>query len=408
MSIVRPHMGHEGLLGTLAAEGGTPHEGPAKMPGGAADTYPALPTSPLWEGMRVAAEKIVGNGLLDSHDAPSLAEPAIAFSANELLSVLQQIQIKSQNVRLQTDLNGLEAIRRAVGKNTEAQLKQREEWVRKCQDADEKNNRSRVMGWIVRISGVILAGVGVALAVVATVATGGAAAPLLFVASVALVSALMALADQISSANGGPQISISNLLMTVFSNIFENFGVPHDDAQRIGKVLAGVTALAIPVLILIEPKLCGVLAGGIATLAGASPRTAASIELSVGAATSLAVMVLMCVVTMGASSAALANTVNSFTVAASQLVGGAVNVAEGSINISTANSQYDAEAAIAGQKRLESDMGGLQKLMEEHCEDVRKIFQEIGYCSRAISEILREATNGMMQVATNIARKKAV
>ncbi|MCR2730860.1 hypothetical protein NSP38_24100, partial [Salmonella enterica] len=92
---------------------------------------------------------------------------------------------------------------------------------------------------------------------------------------------------------------IGNLLGTMASKFLEACGVDKETAGKIGKVMAGVAALAMPVALLIEPQLLGTLATGVCELAGADPKTTAIVGMAIGMAAAVTVGIITAVASGG-------------------------------------------------------------------------------------------------------------
>src|SRR5690606_29222578 len=100
--------------------------------------------------------------------------------------------------------------------------------------------------------------VSVVAAAAATIATGGAAAPLLALAIVGAIAATMSLANAISQECGGPEISINSLIQhTVGKFLTDVCGMDPKQAENICKVLGGAMSIACPIMLAIEPSLLG-------------------------------------------------------------------------------------------------------------------------------------------------------
>ncbi|ARP93563.1 type III secretion system translocon subunit SctE [Bordetella genomosp. 13] len=341
--------------------------------------------------------------------APAIAEPSKSFNASDMVDLLRSLRGKSQDAQLKAAATGVESARIAAEKNNENQMEKVKEWIEKCKEADKGGLLGKIFGWIGKIFAALAALAAVAVAAVATVATGGAAAPFLAMAVIGAIGATMALADQISQEFGGPEISIGNLIQTVVGKFLEACGVPPETAERIGRVMGGVMAIAMPVMLLVEPQLLGGMAQNIALLAGADEQTAGYIGMAVGLAAAITAGIAMAVISGGSSVGTSATKIASALVGASaQIVQGATSVATGGIGIATAIDKRDAENAIAEKKELEAAMVKLQKQMEEGREELKKVIQQIEEGLQMVTKMLAGAADSMSQVTSNIGKRAAV
>jgi len=255
----------------------------------------------------------------------------------------------------------------------------------------------------------------VAVAAVATVASGGAAAPLLALAAVGLVAATISLADQISKSAGGPEISIGKLLTTMTSKFLQACGVPEEKAEAIGKVMAGAIAIGALCVgcpaVLVEPQLLGTMTTGICQLAGAGDQATGIASMVVGIAAAVTVGIVMAVMSFGASSATTAVDVsvkvaNVAVGAGAQIAGGATAVATGAVNIEKAGLERAAQNVLADKSDLAAVMVKLQKMMEDGREDIKNIIQQIEDSMTAVTQMINGAADSMAQITSNIGKQR--
>jgi hypothetical protein len=350
-----------------------------------------------------------GDVLTNGRGAPALEEPPVPITSDDMIALLRVMRTKSTDAQLASAKESLETARIKADKNTENQLNKIKEWVEKSKEADSKGILGKIFGWIGKIVAVIAAAVAVAVAAAATAATGGAAAPMLVLASMAMIAATMSLADQISQECGGPQISIGNLIGTITSKVLEACGVDPETAGKIGKVMAGVVAIAMPVAFLIEPQLLGTMATGICELAGADPKTTAIVGMVVGMAAAVTVGIVTAVASGGSSAVSSAVKItNGLVAGGSQIAQGLTSVATGAVNISAAKDRADADNIMASKKEMEAAMVKLQKQMEEDREQIKKVMQEIEDGVRAVSQIINGTAESMTQITANMGKRMSV
>jgi hypothetical protein len=350
-----------------------------------------------------------GDGLTNGRGAPSLEEPPSPISGDDMIALLRVMRTKSSDAQIASAKESLATAKIKAEKNTENQLDKIKEWVEKSKEADSKGILGKIFGWIGKIFAAIAAAVAVVVAAAATVATGGAAAPMLALASMALISATIALADQISQECGGPQISIGNLIGTITSKILEACGVDAETAAKIGKVMAGVVAIAMPVALLIEPQLLGTMATGICELAGADPKTTAIVGMVVSMAAAITVGIVAAVASGGTSAVSSAVKItNGLISSGAQIAQGLTSVATGAVNISVAKDRAEAENILASKKEMEAAMIKLQQQMEEDREEIKKVMQQIEDGVRAVSQIINGAAESMAQINANMGKRMSV
>ena len=359
--------------------------------------------------------------LVDRKGAPRIDSPSVTFSANDMIDLLRSLRSKTQDEQLKASHNSLESARIKAEKNTEKQLEKIQEWVKKYEEANSKGIFGKIFGWIGKIFAAVAAIATVVAAAVATAVTGGAAAPLLALAVVGAISATMSLANAISQECGGPEISINSLIQhTVGKFLTDVCGVDPKVAENICKIVGGALSLACPIMLAIEPSLLGNMAQGIALLAGADEQTAGYIGMALGIVAAIGVGIAMAVMTGGASAAGSATQVANATIlqsvkslntvitASSAVVSGTTQAAQGGLEISKAQSQKEAEAAIADKKELEAMMMKLQKQMEEDREEIKKIIQQIEESAQIVSKMIAGTTDSMTQIAMNMGSKATV
>lgn len=342
--------------------GGVPLSGGAGMPeaatGGVQGAAGATKVSELLDAFAGMAGSLPGakdagggDGIVNANGAPALQAPPQSFSANDMIDLLRSIRSKSDEAQVASAKENLSVARTKMEKNNEAQLQKIQDYVKKCEEADRKGVLGKIFGWIGKIAALVFSAIAVAVLAAGTVATGGAGAPLLALAVMALIGSTVALADQISKECGGPEISLSNLMTTIASKFLQACGVSEETAQRIGKVVAGLVGLSSPALLLIEPGLIGGLAGGIAELAGADQKTSMALTMAFAMAATVAVGVATIAVTAGTSAVTMASRIAG---AAGQVVQGATQIAQGSIKMSVAKTQNEAENIQADKKELDA------------------------------------------------------
>jgi len=354
-----------------------------------------------------------GDGVKNAQGAPNIAEPNMQLSADDLVALLQHMRSKSQDQQLATAKLGLERSRVDAQKNNEAQQKKIQEWINKCQEEANKSQLSKIFGWIGKIFAVIAAVVAIVASVVATPFTGGAAAALTALAVVGLVAATMSLADQISQASGGPEISLSNMMTKMVGGILEAMGVPKEKAEQIGRTMAGALAMMMPVALLVEPKLLGTMVQGIAQLAGADAQTTMALTMGFTLAAALVVGIGTAVVGFNAAKAVsdvtnqVMKTATALSQAVAQGVTGATQIAQGAIGIEKGKLAEEGEKALADKKELEAFLKMINQSMEDQREALRKLIQELEEGVKVVSSMVQSAADSMSQITSNLGKRQA-
>lgn len=336
---------------------------------------------------------------------PNLAAPAKAFSGDEMIALLRTLQEKSQNNQLEGAKKNIETSQIQADQNHAQQLEKIEEWIEKCEKAKKSGIFGKIFGWIGKIAAFVASLVAVVALAAGSVVTGGAATPLLALATIALVSSGMALADQVSQELGGPNISISNALTTIMGKMLQAFGVPEETANKIGKTLAGATALLMPAMLLVEPSMLGDMITGICDLAGVDEKTLGIISMVATVIASVAIAIAMAVISGGTAAGA---TVAKIAQVAGQITAGVSQVGQGASNIATAKHQADAEKTIADRQKLTALMVELQKNMEDEREEIKKIITEIDEGMQAVSRLINDISDSMSQITHNLRGQGAV
>jgi len=346
-----------------------------------------------------------GDAMFNGNGAPALEPPPQSFSPNDMIDLLRSIRSKSDAAQIASAKENLASARTKMEKNNEAQLQKIQDYVKKCEEAASKGILGKIFGWIGKIAAVVFSAIAVVALSAGAVVTGGAAAPLLALAVMGLVGSTIALADQISKECGGPEISLSNLMTTVASKFLQACGVDEETAQRIGKVVAGLVGLASPALLMIEPGLLGGLAGGIAELAGADPKTTMALTM----AFAIAAAVTMGAVTIAASGGAnTVSTASRVLAAVGQATQGVTQVAQGAVKISVAKTKNEADNIQADKKELDAITRKLQARMEEAQEEITKVIKQMEEGLRMVSQMINGAADSMSQITANIGKRMAV
>ena len=352
------------------------------------------------------------DGVTNGSGAPALYVPVGRPDMATLILELQQINAKSQQEQTDVTKNNLEAnidkqdkLNQKVADNLKASQEQELE-------ASKSSRLGKIFGWIGKVVAVVAAAVAVAVTGVAAVVSGGAAIPLLALSTMALVSATMSLANQVSQELGGPEISLSNLISSTSVKLLEAFGVDKEDAEKVGKVLVGAAAIAVPILTLIEPQMLGTAAEGISLLAGVSPEKAAIVGMAVGIAASITVGILVFAATSVASGGlnvlpSAVKLANGIIQTASTIVKGGTMIAAGAANIDSAVKVRD--MALMQAQRLDFQTTGqaLRQVMKDQQETLNALLQQIQDSMRGVATLISELTQSLSQISNNLGRTQS-
>lgn len=350
--------------------------------------------------------------------APMLELPALVFSANDMIDLLSSLRSKSMDQLFCTAKEGLESARIKADHNLKQQLEKINEWIDKCKEAAQTGALSKIFGWIGKSLAMAVSTVFLVVAIGATIASGGAAAPLLAVAVIGFVSAAMCLGNAISAEKGGPQISIGSLIQhTVGKFLTEVCSVDPKKAERISNVCGVALMVGLPVMLLLEPSLVGDAAKGILALAGVEESLAEKIGLGFTVVATIGAIVAMVAMSAGtslpgeASKAAVSGTVKltgSMMTGTSATLNGGTQIVQGGLGISKAGVERDGQKAIAQRKELEAMMIKLQQIMEEGREDLKKVMEDIEEAGRVVNQMLASSAESMLQITSNVSQKMAV
>ncbi|MGB3068106.1 MAG: type III secretion system translocon subunit SctE [Ottowia sp.] len=340
--------------------------------------------------------------LKDTNGAPALARPTMNFSPEDLIAALESLRNQSLKGQEANALGRVEKSRIDSKKANESQQAKIKEWSADCEKAAKAERRAKIFGWIGKIAAFLAAGA----AVVATVATAGAASPLLAVAAIGLASATLAVIDQGVKDLGGSERGFS--MSVIFGKPMEWIlcaaGIDKEKAVQIGLVVAGAIGIASGGLpILIDPQLLGEMSKGICQLAGASEKTTMGVTMGVGLAATVTVGIIMAVVAWKLPPAESVSKIGQvFTGAGTQMLQGSTQMAQGGNMIARAVYEANATGKVADKKLLEALMVEFQRAMEISLDDLRKIIQQLQKAVEAVSSMINSFVESSVQIVTNL------
>ncbi|MBS1196638.1 MAG: outer protein [Proteobacteria bacterium] len=364
-------------------------------------------------------------GVNDANGAPQIDGVVLSFSAEDLGDALRLLGNKTKEGQLKSAKEGLLVSKEKMAENHKEAIKKIEEYAKKCVEEKHSGLIKKIFSWIGKCLAVIGAAIAVGIAAVATVATGGAAAPALIIAGIAMASAVISLASAISQECGGPALELSSLLSKAFGAVLEAFGVPKEKAESLGKLLSGIVGIAVGggAALLLDPAFAANMVGGAMELGGVDADTVAKVTMVVTIVTAVTVGIAAAVVSCGASSVGAAanaagtatNTISSAVRSGAAIAQGVTTVATGATGIGSgaagiaqAQSRHEADMAMVDKKKIDAMTVALMKSMEEDSEEMKKILKEIEESLESISSILAGSAQNHSDIAANINSRAAV
>ena len=365
------------------------------------DTVAFLSSATLVDSSANAGAQRISN----SNGAPTLDGVLINFSAEDLAATLLVLQGKTQEAQLATAKEGLQISRDKMKALHEKNIKKLDEVIKKCESAASKSKLGKIFGWVAKVAAFVAAGVALAL----TVASGGAAAPLLALAIVGMVGSAMSMASSISQELGGPPLELGSLATMASKAFLGAVGVPADKLEAAAKLMGGALAVGLaPGSLLIDNQLLSNVATGIAELGGANAATTAYLGMAVALATGVAVIAVNIATGGGSGISKLTDLVKNVPNAlhtGAKLTQGAMTVAEGTTQILSTADQFKADQAQVDRQKFSALLVKLQAQMEEDQEQIKKVVQEIQDGYTAVSQMIAAAGESRAQISANIGHK---
>jgi len=308
----------------------------------------------------------------DANGAPKLAGSLEEFDPDSLLLVLTNEMNKAQQAQMTTLTLGINSDIKKQEAQTKRSIEKIKEWVNKFNDAAAKAKTSGILGWFKKIFTAVASALAVVAAGLLTAATGGAAAPLLAVATLALVSSVVSIASDIVKANGGKGF---------------------DEALKY-----------------LDPgSLVGMGIGELAKELGASDAQAAIVTSVFTVVATVAIMAAMVVLTGGSATGnaveGLSKTLMTGARIGQAVAGasaGATQVAQGAVNMSVAADTRDADLILGEQKDVDAAVAQLKKQIEENHGYVKQFIDAMLESQAQVSEIIRNAGDSQAQVVANM------
>lgn len=318
------------------------------------------------------------NGITNANGAPEIDGVSMTFSAEDMAAALLALQSKTQEAQIATAKEGLVSSKRKLEDQNAQAMAKLQEWIKNCQDAEAKQKCSGILGWFKKAFTAIASVFAVVAAAVVTGVTGGAAAPLLALAVLAMASTMFSLASDIARAAGAD--GAADILGDISSRL--------DLAGNVGKFV-----------------------GSLAKAFGASEEDVAIVTATFTVVATIAIMAASIAVTGGAAAGQLSNMGKLVSIgarigqAATGVASGATSIAEGAVNIEAASYEKAASDAQADKKTIDAMIAKLTKQMEEDREDIKKVMDEMMEGMNIVSQMINAAGQSRAQISANISSR---
>lgn len=349
-----------------------------------------------------ASTKGDNDGVINRRGAPALYASTEDMSINELVMRLLLNTNASQQTMIDFTASSLDNTISKLNRNTQSRIGKQQEINAKVDEAAKQEKTAKVWGWIGKIAAVIGALAAVVVTGTGAVASGGAGTALFVLSVMALVSASLSLADQVSKELGGPEISISNLINHTTVPMLEALGMSRDTAQSIA---FGVAALP---LVIVEPQLLGTTVEGLCKTAGVSEDTARQagqvVAMTAAVIAGVVVVGVSILATGGAAAVPLVTKIANGLALGAQLARGGGEIARGTLKISSAQRTKEASDIEADKVDLEADSTLMRKQMDIDQETLKILLQCVQKGTQSVAQIINDLQKSNRQIAQNLAR----
>lgn len=328
--------------------------------------------------------KVGGNGDLisNANGAPRIGV-AHDFSAEGMAVALMGLLGKTQENQMAMNKGEISAKTKKAQDQNQQNVDKISQWDKKCQSAEAKAKIGGILGWLKKVSLVVVAAFSVAMATIATVATGGAATPLLALALLGLASAVTGLASDISKATGHK--GFDHVMQWMDPGTLVGKGMA-ELAKKLGadESQAAKVAIAFSIATTVGIMIASVVLSGGATMGSVVENFAKTLSNT-----------MKTVVTLTASMSKIAQPVAS-------VVGGLTDMAQGGINIAVANDKRAASNIQADIQSGDSFMVKLQQQMEDARKDLKKALDELMDGISLVSQMINAASQSRAQISKNL------
>lgn len=352
------------------------------------------------------------NGVTNANGAPVIYSPDRRVDVTQMFEMIQKASIATEQNSIQSQKTKAYSETKKQNDIKEAQLDNLKKTDEEKIEAGKQSKLGKIFGWIGKVVAVVVSAVAVAVTGAAAVVSGGAAIPLLALSVTGLIASTMSLANEVSTELGGPELSLSNLISSVTVKLLEAVNMDKETAEKIGKVMVGVVAVALPVLIATDPQMLGTAAEGLCLAAGVSPDTAATVGAVMGVVSAITVGVAMAVATTLASGgmAALPSGVklaNSIIQAAGTVVKGTTMAAKGAVDVSVAVKQRNVAFLQAHGKDLQTQTMTMRQEFKNQQEALSTLMDHIQSSMTRLSSFIKELYDNLSQISNNIGRTQS-
>lgn len=347
-----------------------------------------------------------GDRVVNRRNAPALYAPEGDASGIDRMERMLLLTVLNQDGHMKVVKDGLESDGVKLEKNTALRTKKQEEINAKEADASLDEKTAKVWGWVGKIAAVIGAVAAVIVTGVAALASGGAGTVLLALSVMALINAAMSLADEVSKANGGPEISVTNLINHTVVPVFETLGMEHDTAQKIAIGLAAVP------LFVVEPQMLGATVEEICKSAGVSEDTAkicGQVAVAVAAVVVAVAMMGTSLPATGISAlSSIAGTAYRLVQGSAQLTKAVASGFQGVYKVTAAITNRDVGYIQADRADLAAGATMLRKQMDANQEFLKTLLQYVQNAVRAAAQMIKDLYDSLSQITRNIGQPSPV
>ena len=340
-------------------------------------------------------------GIFNAMGAPAIDDIMSGFSAEEMAIALQAIQNKVQQQQMLTAKEGIKLSKTQIDQANQKSMDKIKDWIKASDDAAAKAKKKSIFGWL----SIIGAAIACAVAVVATVATGGLASPLLVVAAVG-VATLAYSATKMVLEKFGVQGDLSDLFTFVANKVMQILPIPEEKREAIAQIVGcGLVMLATGgATLVVDPTVFSKVVGGSAALVTDNPTVLGWVNMVATATAAVGAAIAMTVLTGGGGAAkAVSGIINAISAVGSA----AQNIGSGVMDLEIAKDVKAGDQAKADKKEMDAFLLKLQRLLEEDTEQLKKVLQELEEGFASISQILSDSAASRTQITSNIGRTMA-
>lgn len=359
--------------------------GEGERPGGAGKTGLSTPdmAAILGEMSKLAqggapsgATKGAARDAVAPPGAPSLEPPTLNLSSEDAILMLQSLQNKLTEGQLGTAKEGVRMDSEKKEALHQEAMKKLEEAAKKLQEAGGLGILNKVLNVFAKLAAFVASLAGVIAAIGMIACTAGAATPaailLLGVSVVGMVSSAVDLgttvANEISQASGGPDLTMSGLLSSAMTEIAKGMGASEEDAKKIGQWGAMAAQVTVAVTMAVVSLAAIPFTGGASATAGISS-----------------------IVNVAKAISAYAN-----------IQGAVVSMASAGVSVGKGVMEYQATEAQADKLDIEKMIQKLQKQMEEGVDRIEDLMTQIQEATSRVASIVAGAGETRLQIARNM------